>query len=161
VLRDAAPVSAAAPSARVTVEPRAEADLVAEARGRAVATEWPIIRREPARQLLGTDPVGIPGLAVRKIRRSPTGDGTVLVEQQLDATTVIQIYQRPLVPERSGLAAAAPHMYRATEDSYAVRGSSSAVDRLARFVGRLRVEIAGPLSQDSLNRLLEQVKPIP
>jgi hypothetical protein len=34
-------------------------------------------------------------------------------------------------------------------------------DRLARYVGRLRVEIAGPLSSDSLNRLLDQVQPLP
>lgn len=153
VLRDAASVTAVVPSARVAVEPRAEADL-SSARGRLVATEWPIIRREPARQILGTDPVGVPGLAVRGIRRSPLGDGTVLVEQQLDSTTVIQLYQRPALAERNGFAAPAPQAYRA-RDSY------SAVNRLARFVGRLRVEIAGPLSQDSLNRLLEQVKPIP
>jgi len=153
VLRDAAPVTAVVPSARLAVEPSAEADL-SSARGRLVATEWPIIRREPARQILGTDPVGVPGLAVRGIRRSPTGDGTVLVEQQLDSATVIQVYQRPVVAERSNSAAPARQAFGA-RDSYA------AVDRLARFVGRLRVEIAGPLSQDSLNRLLEQVKPIP
>lgn len=153
VLRDAAPVTAVVPSARLAVEPSAEADL-SSARGRLVATEWPIIRREPARQILGTDPVGVPGLAVRGIRRSPTGDGTVLVEQQLDSATVIQVYQRPVVAERSTSAAPARQALGA-RDSYA------AVDRLARFVGRLRVEIAGPLSQDSLNRLLEQVKPIP
>jgi len=38
---------------------------------------------------------------------------------------------------------------------------AAATDRLARFVGGLRVEISGPLSQDSLNRLLEQLKPLP
>jgi hypothetical protein len=32
---------------------------------------------------------------------------------------------------------------------------------LARYVGRLRVEISGPVSTDSLNRLLEQVEPLP
>ena len=31
----------------------------------------------------------------------------------------------------------------------------------ARFVKGLRVEIMGPLSPDSLNRLLEQVAPLP
>jgi hypothetical protein len=34
-------------------------------------------------------------------------------------------------------------------------------DRLARYVGRLRIEIAGPLSIDSLNKLLDQVQPLP
>ena len=32
------------------------------------------------------------------------------------------------------------------------------VERLARFVGPLRVEIAGPLTTDSLSKLLELVK---
>ena len=32
------------------------------------------------------------------------------------------------------------------------------VERLARFVGPLRVEIAGPLGTDSLSKLLELVK---
>jgi hypothetical protein len=31
-------------------------------------------------------------------------------------------------------------------------------ERLARYVGSLRVEIAGPLAADSLSRLLELVK---
>jgi hypothetical protein len=141
----------------VAIESRAEADL-ATARGRLVATEWPIIRREPARQILGTDPVGVPGLAVRQIRRSPAGDGIVLVEQQLDSATVIQLYQRSVTVERSGNAP--PARAPAAAPQALARDLSSA-DRLARFVGRLRVEIAGPLSQDSLNRLLEQVKPIP
>ncbi|MGH7607203.1 MAG: hypothetical protein ACREME_07680, partial [Gemmatimonadales bacterium] len=111
-------------------------------RGRLVATEWPIIRREPARDLLGTDPVGVPGLAVREMRSSPAGDGTVLVEQAVDASTVIQLYQRRADAAQARLA------YGTTE-------------RLARFVGDLRVEIAGPLPEDSLNRLLEQLKPLP
>lgn len=152
-LRNAAPVAAVVPSAPAAAESRAE-EVLAEKRGRLVATEWPIIRREPARQMLGSDPVGVPGFAVREMRRSPSGDGTVLVEQQLDSTTVIQLYQRPGIAGASGYAAPAPRALQA-RDSYA------GVDRLARFVGRLRVEIAGPLSQDSLNRLLEQVRPLP
>jgi hypothetical protein len=41
-----------------------------------------------------------------------------------------------------------------------MRGAAVGTERLARFIGGMRVEIAGPLSADSLNRLLEQVKPI-
>ena len=122
---------------------------VADLRGRAIATEWPIIRRGSARDLLGTDPVGIPGLEVREIRRSPTADGTVLVEQRLDSTTIIQLYQR---------SAGAEEQSRAFGFAGRDQGTS---DRLARYLGSLRVEIAGPLSQDSLNRLLEQLKPLP
>ena len=158
-LRNAAPAAAVAPSA---AEPaaRAEVDLAA-LRGRLVATEWPIIRREPARRMLGSDPVGVPGLAVRQIRRSPTGDGTVLVEQQLDSSTVIQLFQRPATAERDAFAAPAPQRY-SDKSAAGLRDREHApADRLARFVGPLRVEIAGPLSQDSLNRLLEQVKPLP
>src|SRR5881394_46758 len=110
-----------------------------------VATQWPIIRRGPARQLLGAEPMGVPGLAVRNIRRSPTGE-VVLVEQAIDSVTVIQLFQE-----------------RAENDQFGgvqVRGGTVGTERLARFIGGVRVEIAGPLSADSLNRLLEQVKPI-
>jgi hypothetical protein len=130
-------------SAAPTREPlRLESIVVTGAvRAEPVTTEWPVISRGTARTLLGADPVGLPGLAARKIRRSPAADGIVMVEQALDSSTVIQIFQR------SGNA------YSRTERDRA--------DRLARFVGRLRVEIAGPLSPDSLNRLLEQVEPLP
>ena len=148
-LREAAP--APVPSAAI-VTSRAEAD-VSEERGRLMATHWQIIRPGPARDLLGADPVGIPGLAVRNIRRSPTGD-VVLVEQAIDSSTVIQLFQRRLEDQTHyGL------MERSVAPSLA-RQRVAAADRLARFVGGLRVEIAGPLSTDSLNRLLEQVKPI-
>jgi hypothetical protein len=154
-LRAATPLPV--PSAAI-VTARPSADL-AEVRGRLVATEWPIIRPGPARELLGADPVGVPGLAVRNIRRSPTGD-VVLVEQALDSATVIQVFQQRVEEdvvtrrlERSAApASAAPSFARRRE---------AGTERLARFVGGLRVEIAGPLSADSLNRLLEQVKPIP
>jgi hypothetical protein len=131
---------------------RPSADL-ASARGRLVATQWPIIRPGPARELLGADPVGVPGLAVRNIRRSPAGD-VVLVEQTLDSATVIQVFQERVeeraIERRSAAPPAASQRQRLAE-----------TERLARFIGRLRVEIAGPLSADSLNRLLEQLKPIP
>jgi len=140
--RDAANVPAPA-AALAAGESRAERSLAAR-RGRLVATEWPVIQRSSARDLLGTDPVGVPGLAVRQLRRSPENDGTILIEQAVDASTVIQLYQRR---STAGLEREADR-YGNTE-------------RLARFVDGLRVEIAGPLSQDSLNRLLEQLKPLP
>jgi len=116
-----------------------------ELRGRATTTSWPIISRGTARSLLGTDPVGLPGLA-RQIRRSPAADGTVVVEQRIDSATTIQIFQR-----QSGTAAL---------DSSA-KAEIAPADRLARYLGRLRVEISGPLSTDSLNKLLDQVQPLP
>ena len=58
----------------VVVTGRAAANAVASApapRDRSALTAWPIISRGVARSLLGTDPVGLPGLATRRIRRSP------------------------------------------------------------------------------------------
>jgi hypothetical protein len=114
-------------------------------------TSWPIITRGTARSLLGTEPVGLPGLA-RQIRRSPAADGTVVVEQRIDSATTIQIFQRQSGMDSVGQAR---YYYRQQEREIAP------ADRLARYVGRLRVEIAGPLSTDSLNKLLDQVQPLP
>ena len=150
-------------NAKVAAQPSAvvsftiDGDL-AGARDRLDVSDWPVIGRDPAGQLLGADPVGIPGLAVREMRRSPAGDSVVLVEQQVDSATVIQLFQRRAEQLDAGgrvfLRGAAPAARAAAPD---VRGS----ERLARFVGSLRVEIAGPLSPDSLNKLLEQLRPIP
>ena len=150
-LREAAP--APVPSAAI-VTSRGAAEA-APAQRQLMATEWQIIRPGPARDLLGADPVGIPGLAVRNIRRSPTGD-VVLVEQAVDATTVIQLFQQRLEDER-----ARGMLKRSAEPAAGAQlGEYARTERLARFIGGVRVEIAGPLSTDSLNRLLEQVKPI-
>ena len=110
-----------------------------------VSTTWPLISRGRAASLLGDRPVGVPGLATRGIRSSPAGDGTVVVEQALDAKTVIQIFQRSASS--------------AEADALVMRERGDRV--LARYVGRLRVEISGPVSTDSLNKLLEQVEPLP
>jgi anti-sigma factor RsiW len=139
-LRNATPAAA---------EPALPEAVIVSAVGRMpITTQWPVISRGVAASLLGADPVGLPGLSTRRIQRNPSGDGTVVVEQTLDASTVIQIFQRPAAAEagvRAPRAAQAP----------------ARADRLARFVGPLRVEIAGPLTSDSLNRLLEQVEPLP
>lgn len=153
-LRETPP--APVPSAAVVTSRALEADLTEE-RGRLMATQWQIIRPGPARDLLGADPVGIPGLAVRNMRRSPTGE-VVLVEQALDSTTVIQLFQQRMESDR--FFQQREEVARAAAPSAAQRLGSAGTERLARFVGGLRVEIAGPLSSDSLNRLLEQVKPI-
>ena len=141
----------------VVVTGRAAANAGAAAaapvsRDRSTLTEWPIITRSTARSLLGTDPVGLPGLATSRIRRSPGTDRTVIVEQVVDSATVIQIIQRP----------ATANLLDSSARGYAFgEAERLPADRLARFVGRLRVEIKGPLSLDSLNRLLEQVAPLP
>jgi hypothetical protein len=139
----------------VVVTKRAAANAGAAAPApqvRSTLTEWPIITRSAARSLLGTDPVGLPGLATRRIRRSPGTDRTVIVEQAVDSATVIQIIQRPT----------SANLFDSSARGYAFgEAERQRTDRLARFVGRLRVEIKGPVSLDSLNRLLEQVAPLP
>jgi hypothetical protein len=114
---------------------------------------WPVINRRVARSILGEEPVGLPGLATRAFRRAPGTDGTVVVEQAIDSTTVIQIFQRPAYPYDSSGSGRA---YASEEQS-----RERANPRFGRFVRGLRVEITGPLSSDSLNRLLEQVAPLP
>jgi hypothetical protein len=123
---------------------------------------WPVINRRVARSILGEEPVGLPGLATRAFRRAPGTDGTVVVEQAIDSSTVIQIFQRPAYPYDSTASGQAnegrarPRAY-AFEEQARERGNP----RFGRFVRGLRVEITGPLSSDSLNRLLDQVAPLP
>lgn len=151
----------------VTAAPAAPASgfeaLQGRVAGRSVTAQWQTISRGTARTLLGTDPVGLPGLATRSIRRSPAPDATVVVEQALDSSTVIQIFQRP-ADSPLYIVDGAP-LRQSARDRAAREAAPAAApapaDRLARFVGRLRVEIAGPLTADSLNRLLEQVEPLP
>jgi hypothetical protein len=147
-----APVAAAPAAPRPNPSANLDAAVVTGAAAQPGAAEWPIIEREPARRLLGADPVGVPGLPVRTIRRSPSGDGVVVVEQQVDSATVIQLFQQRV----------------ATQEGVLVRGAAPAAaqgafkrEALARFVGSLRVEITGRLAVDSLNKLLEQARPIP
>jgi len=157
--RNVAAAPAAQAMARESVTALAEASVTrsAAARGRAAlpsTTSWPIISRGAAQSLLGTDPVGVPGFA-RKIRRSPAADGTVVVEQQVDSATTIQIFQRQVADAHLDSSQRVDQLR-----TYQARDAAP-TDRLARYVGRLRVEIAGPLSVDSLNRLLDQVQPLP
>ena len=117
-------------------------------------TTWPIISSGTARSLLGTEPVGLPGLA-RQIRRSPVGDGTVVVEQKIDSKTTVQIFQRQTTDAHFDSSPTVLQGY-----AYGQRDSAAA-ERLARYVGRLRVEISGPLTTDSLNKLLDRLEPLP
>ena len=102
------------------------------------------ISADSARQILGMELAVLPGIRIRAIR-SP-GPGAVAIEQQLDSSTVVTLFEwRPVLQRMREARPAAP-LARANE-------------RLARYVGALRVEIAGPLAADSLSRLLEMVRP--
>jgi len=111
------------------------------------ATSWPIIASQPAREVLGADPVVIPGFAIRAYRRNPVA-AEIVVEQVTDLGTPISLIERRADSGFDGRAETA-----ALNAPTAM--AKSVNERLARFVGSLRVEIEGPLAPDSLSRLLE------
>ncbi|HET9709746.1 MAG TPA: anti-sigma factor, partial [Gemmatimonadales bacterium] len=53
-----------------------------------LSSEWPLIARQPAKDVLGVEPVVIPGFAVRAYRRNPAAR-EIVVEQVTDAGTKI------------------------------------------------------------------------
>ena len=116
-----------------------------------MSSTWPIIQHGSATRMLGTELAMIPGVPLKDIRMSPYSDGVVLVEQEIDSTVVVQLFQR-----RAETAAADSLAFRRYMTPRAAERER--VERLARFVGPLRVEIAGPLGTDSLSKLLELVR---
>ncbi|MGH7538783.1 MAG: zf-HC2 domain-containing protein [Gemmatimonadales bacterium] len=154
-LRDAAPTAPVTGNAAVIID----GALGYAARGAlAVAplsSTWSEIELRAARDVLGTAPVSIPGHPIRALRWNPSAVPEILVEQEIASGVVIQLFQRQTGAEveRGRRLAAA--------DSLAVSSKARARlpnERLARYVGSLRVEIAGPLQTDSLSKLLELVR---
>lgn len=150
--------AAAPPSPVVSnVSPGASNDIVVaqSARGqitrRSLSTAWPVIEAKPARDLLGTDPVVIPGYGVRTLRRNP-GAPEVLVEQEISHGVVVSLFEQPFKQD-------APMLIVDGRMIDSVAAKTSANERLARFIGGLRIEISGPLPMDSLSKLLELIKP--
>jgi len=124
-------------AARAKAAPPASA-LVAAAPAAPLAARWETIPWDTARAILGVEPVRIPNLpAVAK--RSSAADRVVLVEQQLASGTVVRLQERPAAEGAPGM-------------------EVGASERLARYVGNLRVEIEGALPADSLSKLLELVR---
>lgn len=111
-----------------------------------LSSEWPIIARQPARDVLGVEPVVIPGFAVRAYRRNPAAR-EIVVEQVTDAGTTISLIERRFEAVDFRADSARAHLYS--------DAAKSVNERLARFVGPLRVEIDGPLTPDSLSSLLD------
>jgi hypothetical protein len=109
---------------------------------RPLSTVWPVIEPQLARDLLGAAPAAIPEVPIRAMRRNPVAR-EILVEQDIGNGVLVQLFERRLE----------------TAGEVLPSGSRVANERLARFVGGLRIEIAGPLTADSLSRLLGQVAP--
>ncbi len=155
VLRGEGP--APVPPTRVALR-AAERPPLFDSRQAPTSTTWPVIAPGSARDLLGSTPAQIPGLPVLGIRRNPADAGEVVVEQSVDSTTVVEIFQRrsdPVTLEKMPAATAQSAVPRA----YDARGSmAGVVARPARIIGSLRVEIAGPLPADSLLTLLRLIR---
>ena len=130
--------------------------LVAAAPAAPLAARWETIPWDTARAILGVEPVRIPSMPVI-VKRSSPGDSVVLIEQRLESGTVIRLYERLAAEAAPGANEPAAALGRVE-----VRGvlgqRLDASERLARYVGSLRVEIEGALPADSLSKLLELVR---
>ena len=142
-LRDAPPPAAVA-SNGIMATPAAPVVPMRNA-AEPLSAAWPVIEPQPARDLLGIAPAAIPGYAVRALRRNPSAEREIVVEQEIANGVVVSLFERPIGEE-----------LRARRLDAA---KAQADERLARFVGGLRIEISGPLPMDSLSRLLELVSP--
>jgi hypothetical protein len=147
----AAPAAPVAGNAIVATAAPPDAARDAPSRRR-LSTVWPVIEPRPARDLLGAAPAAIPGIPIRAMRRNPAAAAEIVVEQEIDSGVVVHLFQKRMDT-------AADALRRQAEASGLVSSGLVANERLARFVGSLRIEIAGPLTTDSLSRLLELVTP--
>jgi len=140
------------------------ADSVAPARGLA---EFSL---DSARALLGREPVVLPGAPIRALRRAhlPGYAAAVVIEQQLDSGTVVQLVERrraemrmdAVVAERVAAPSAAAERTRAPQAAARAAAQAPAPIRPVRLVDELEVTISGPLPLDSLTRLLRHVAPL-
>lgn len=129
----------------------------AEARGPSdQIAAWPAISLQSARELLGTGPVVVPGLPVRALRRNPAG-AEIMVEQSLPDGVVIRLHETPAEPV-DALARRSRDDRAPAAAAVRLQAGRLSNERLARFVGGLRVEISGSIPPDSLSKLLELVR---
>src|SRR2546422_8695415 len=131
-------------AARAKPPPAPTAALAAPAAP--LAVRWETIPWDTARVMLGVEPARTPTLPAVARRRS-AAERVVLVEQQLASGTVVRLHERPAAEGAPGMEVGAAAVQRVDVS-----------ERLARYVGNLRVEIEGALPADSLSKLLELVK---
>jgi len=94
--------------------------------------------------LLGRAPAALVDRPILSMTRISSEDGGgVVIEQEVGAGAVIRLYEREVPANR---------------DELAPMARAPASERLARYLGTLRVEIAGPLTADSLSKLLDLVR---
>jgi hypothetical protein len=142
----AAPAPAAVPQANLA--PRMQAAELDEVRAN--------LDSAAIRTILGRDPLVIPGLTVRSITRSPRAPNEVMIEQALDSTQVIVLYE-----SRQTMTQAAAQRERVSaRDIRAPATAKAAPDSPpGRLIGDVMVEIQARVSADSLQKLLGKIKP--
>jgi len=133
---------------------------------------------DTARALLGGDPLAVPGAPIRAVYRARElgYSAVVIVEQVLDSNTVIEVVNRrrsPMALDQVVVTAApaaradsvsaperaVPSRARVA-DSLAAAPAERAAARLSRRFANLEIQISGPVSSDSLRKLLELVQPL-
>jgi len=135
------------------------------------------ITLDSARLLLDQDPLALPDVPIRAVyRERAMGEVVVVVEQVLDSGTVIELRERrPLQLQLdavvvTGAAEARDRLDSATDRAAArpkMAAAPPAEQRLVEERGRpvlrmgtVSVDISGPLPADSLQRLLERLRPV-
>jgi hypothetical protein len=106
-----------------------------------------------ARAILGREPSVLPGLAVRRITRSPRAPDEIRVEQALDATQLIVLWERPIV------AASTDAVPVATRQGATVAKAAPDYVGVGRMIAGVWVQITGAVKTDSLRKLLGKIKP--
>src|SRR5690348_9400161 len=143
----AAPKPAAAPPAAMTPSNRADVRLQAVT----VAAAQVALDSAAVRAILGREPSVIPGLPVRRITRSQRAPDEIVVEQMLDSTRVITLWERPVVPASRDAAALAT---RGATDAKAAPDYVG----IGRNITGVWVQIQGGVAADSLKKLLGKIK---
>jgi hypothetical protein len=123
---------------------------------------------DSARAVLGHDPVALPGTPVRAVRRERIAGyaAGVVIEQQLDSSTVVELVERRAAQANlNALVVTAAEDGAMKEDSGSREkarraGAEARARRPLRRLGNLEIQISGPLSSDSLQKLLQLVQPV-
>ncbi len=138
----------AAPAPAAPVQPRSTPDVAAALVAGAAANATELGALETARRQLGGTVYAIPGLPLVAVHAADSA--TVIVEQRL-GTGVLRLTERQVSGDE-GRGGAAPQA--------AARERGTGRERLARYLGTLRIEIEGAAPTDSLSRLLDRLQPI-
>lgn len=198
--RAAAPPAAPAPAAREELDrvaPERKAQVAAATpapppqAGIAMFEDGRLLRGSPisvdsARELLGADPLAVPGAPIRTLyqAREIGYAAVVIVEQALDSATVIEVTNARSTPLALGVVVAtgasaaasraadsmdalerAPRARAQVASSLGAKPSARLMpdetrNRPLRRVGNLEIHISGPLPSDSLQKLLRLVQPV-